>query len=70
MALIHKHDPANFSVRIADRDELLTQAIAAVTRLTDIITNINSYNTAQLKTALEDVAKYERSLIKIVARMV
>jgi hypothetical protein len=68
--MAHVHDPVKFSERVTDRDAILAAAQAAVTRLNAIIANIDGYNTAQLKTALQDVAQYERSLIRIVARQV
>ena len=68
--MAHVHDPVKFSERVADRDAMLAAAQAAVTRLNAIISNIDTYTTAQLKTALQDVATYERALIKIVARQV
>lgn len=49
---------------------MLSAASAAVTRLTEIVANIDTYTTAQLKAALHDMAQYERALIKIVARQV
>ena len=70
MALTHKHDPAVFTARVNDRDAMIAAATNAVARLTEIVQNIDSYTTAQLKTALQDVAQYERALVKIVARMV
>ena len=70
MALSHKHDPAVFTARVNDRDAMIAAATSAVARLTEIVANIDSYTTAQLKTALQDIAQYERSLIRIVARSV
>ena len=70
MALTHKHDPAVFTARVNDRDAMIAAATSAVARLTEIVANIDSYTTAQLKTALQDIAQYERSLIRIVARSV
>ena len=68
--MAHVHNPTTFAERVADRDAVVAAATAAVTRLTAIIANVDGYNTAQLKTALQDVATYERALIKIVARQV
>lgn len=70
MALTHKYDPATFTARTTDAADVRAAAQAAMTRLSSIITNIDSYTTPQLKDALKDVAQYERALIKIVARMV
>lgn len=70
MALTHKHDPAQFATRTADAADVRAAAQAAVTRLTAIIANVDTYTTAQLKTALQDVAQYERAIIKIVARTI
>ena len=68
--MAHVHNPTTFAERVTDRDAMLAAATAAVTRLTEIITNIDTYTTAQLKAALQDVARYERALVKVVARMV
>lgn len=66
--MAHIFDNSDFAERIGSRDDLRTQAIAAVARLTDIITNAGAYTTAELRAALQDMAQYERALIRIVAR--
>jgi len=53
-----------------DKASLLTQAATAVTRLNEIIAGVDGMTTAQLKTALKDIAKYERALIKRVVQLI
>lgn len=68
MALAHKYDASTFAARTADAADVRAAATAAVTRLNDIIANVDTYTNAQLKTALHDMAQYERALVKVVAR--
>lgn len=68
MALTHKYNEAQFAERTVDAANVRAAAAAAVARLTDIIANIDVYSTEQLKTALHDMAQYERALVKVVAR--
>jgi len=51
----------------ADRLAVIAAAKNAVTRLNEIIATVDGANTAQLKTALKDIATYEKHLIKLVA---
>ena len=68
--MAHVHQPADFTARTQDAADVRAAAAAAVTRLTAIIANVDTYTTAQLKEALKDIAQYERALIRIVARQV
>jgi len=59
----HIYDPTEHSARLAT----IAAAKNAVIRLNEIIANVDTATTAQLKTALKDVATYEKHLIKLVA---
>ena len=61
--MAHKYDPTAY----ADRTATIAAAKAAVTRLNQIIAGIDAATTAQIKTAIADMANYERHLIKLVA---
>lgn len=61
--MAHIYNPTEYS----DRQATLAAAKNAVVRLNDIIANIDTYTTPQLKAALKDIATYERALIRIVA---
>ena len=61
--MAHKYDPTAYT----DRTATIAAAKTAVTRLNQIITNIDAATTAQIKTAISDMANYEKYLIKLVA---
>ena len=61
--MAHIYNPTEHSDRLAT----IAAAKTAVARLNDIIANVDTATTGQLKAALKDVATYEKHLIKLVA---
>ncbi len=62
MSLLHRFDPLFFD----DKKILRNSICSALARLDYIATNINAASLDQAKTAIGDIANYEKKLIKFV----
>jgi hypothetical protein len=60
--MAHKFNPTDYADRAATREA----ARNAVARLNQIISGIDAATTAQIKTAIKDMAGYDKHLIKLV----
>lgn len=61
--MIHKFN----SVKYTSKQSAIEAAKNAISRLTEIIDNVDGATTAQIKAGIKDMAIYERHLVRIVA---
>ena len=59
--MAHRFDVTKYT----ERNSSLTAARNAVTRLNEIINNIDGATTAQVKDGIKDLATYEKHIIKV-----
>lgn len=63
-------EATNKAASVVDKTGLRNQVQTAITRLDQIVAGADTMTTAQLKTALADIAKIELALIKAIAWLI